>query len=327
MAAKIRLLHSFAPVFGAQFAILYLGMAGFAWQDIEVAPASVMAYTAMVAVALALVLAAFHWGQALALSSALTAALFLVMPAPLAVFSYAATGLGGNFPLVDASLAHLDALLGLERMVAASAPASALERGVAAFGPSIALVGLVGLMGFLNLIGRVDRILECAWLLMGSCVAGSVIAMVWPAEGASAFFAQGVSSGSLRTAAVASGPFTALRQGDVHLFSLGAAEMVVQFPSPVAGLALLGPLALRGFGLLTRIAALLAGLGLLALLLGAGHYLADVLAGSALMLAGFALLRLSGASAGWRGLMAQHGGNAPQGSSVSAIRTGWALRG
>jgi len=245
-----------------------------------------------------LVLIAGRIGNRAATASALSIALFLSMPAPLAVFSYACAALGASLPLMDAVLARIDAQLGFDWLPVVAwfnrSPAGIAVLGAAYHGTIAALVyGLV----FLNLIGRRDRLVELAVMVIGTCLIANILSGVVPAAGAYVHFQP---DETVRGAISADAGiwhlvhFEALRSGSFSRFSLSATEGLVTFPSFHTAAAMCVPLALRGYGPLTALAWLAAAAIIVSTIPIGGHYLIDVVAGAAITLALHALLRARG---------------------------------
>lgn len=295
MAEKLALLRAYAPVFAGLAALLLAGMALLAALGIAIAPASLRIIGLLVAISAAALAAAGLLGGVRALGGALALALFLLIPAPLAVFSYATAALGAARPLVDAELAGLDGLIGFDWLAAVALvnqwPGLVAALGYAYHGTIIALIYV---LVFLNVLGRHDRVLEFMWLVVGTCVAANVFSGLWPALGAYVHFQPGeaVRSAISSDAGVWHlGQFEALRSGAFRTLDLAATEGLVTFPSYHTAMALSALIAVRGFGPVTWFAGAGTGAVVVSTVPIGGHYLIDVLAGAALTYAVFLLVR------------------------------------
>jgi membrane-associated phospholipid phosphatase len=296
--ANLALIRAFAPPFALLGACLGAGLIGFGWLDIAMDGASWRTLALIVAISGAAVLAAARLGGRTATASALCLALFLMMPAPLAIFSYACAGLGANLPLADAALARIDAALGFDWLAAVAwfnrFPTLVWLLGHAYHGT---IVPLVYVLVLLNVMGRRDRIIEFTMLFIGTCVAAAILSGLVPAIGAYVHFRPGE---ALRSAISDDAgvwhlaQFEALRAGTLHEFRLTATEGLVTFPSFHTAAALCVPLALRGLGALTALAWAVAGAIILSTIPIGGHYLIDVIAGAGMTVALHGLLLRSG---------------------------------
>lgn len=289
MPDKRQLLVAFAPVFGLLGLSMIVSLLILGWLGITVTPGSFRTFGLVVLMAATLVGAAWRWGHVTALSSGLSAALFLLIPAPMAMFSYAMAGLGAARPLFDADLARVDALMGFD-WLATVAFVNQFPLGVKLLGHAYhgTIAPLIYLLVFLNVVGRHDRLVEFAWMFTGTCLLASAMSALWPAMGAYIHFRP---DDTLRSAISGDAGvwhlvhFEQLRAGTFRVFSLAQTEGLVTFPSFHTAAALVIPLALRGYGILTGLAWACAVAVLVSTVPIGGHYLVDVLAGAAVTLA------------------------------------------
>ncbi|MGL4728243.1 MAG: phosphatase PAP2 family protein [Bosea sp. (in: a-proteobacteria)] len=293
-AANLALIRAFALPFALLGLSFGLGLLAFGWLGITMDAGSWRTIGLIIAISTSVVLAAARLGNVVATSSALCVALFLMMPAPLAMFSYACAGLGANLPLMDTTLARIDAAYGFDWLGAVSwfnqHPTLVWLLGHAYHGT---IVPLIYVLVLLNVLGRRDRIVAFMTLFIGTCVAANILSGLVPAIGAYVHFAPGE---TLRSAISNDAgvwhlaQFEALRAGTLTQFKLTATEGLVTFPSFHTAAALCVPLALRGLGALTALAWAVAGAIIISTIPIGGHYLIDVIAGAAMTFALHALL-------------------------------------
>jgi membrane-associated phospholipid phosphatase len=296
--ANLALIRTFALPFALLAGALVLGLLIFGWVGIALDAASWRMIALILAAAAVLVLAAARLGNETATASALCAAIFLMMPAPLAIMSYACASLGGNLPLTDPALARIDAKLGFDWLATVAwfnrFPELVKLLGHAYHGT---LAPLIYALVLLNVLGRRDRLIEFMTLFIGSCIAANILSALVPAIGAYVHFQPGA---ALRSAISADAGvwhlahFETLRAGTFTRFSLTATEGLITFPSFHTAAALCVPLALRGLGVLTGLAWLAAGFIILSTIPIGGHYLIDVIAGAAMTLAMHGLILRAG---------------------------------
>jgi membrane-associated phospholipid phosphatase len=289
VADNFALIRAFAPPFALLAAALLAGALAFGWLGISIDAPSWRTMGMLLAIASAMVFAAARLGNNVATASALSVAIFLLLPAPLAVLSYACAAFGANLPLMDATLARIDAALGFDWLGAVAwfngHPTLVWLLGHAYHGT---IVPLIYVFVLLNVLGRRDRLVEYAVLLIGSCILANILSGLVPAIGAYAHFQPGQ---ALRNAISADAGiwhlahFEALRGGSFTLFSLTATEGLVTFPSFHTAAALCVPLALRGLGALTGLAWAVAAAIIISTIPIGGHHLIDVIAGAAMTLA------------------------------------------
>jgi hypothetical protein len=297
-SANLALIRTFALPFALLAGAIALGLMVFGWTGIGLDAASWRTMALVYAAAAALVLAAARLGNETATASALCAALFLMMPAPLAIMSYACASLGGNLPLTDPALARIDAMLGFDWLATVAwfnrFPELVKLLGHAYHGT---LAPLIYALVLLNVLGRRDRLIEFMTLFIGSCIAANILSALVPAIGAYVHFQPGT---ALRSAISADAGvwhlahFETLRAGTFTRFSLTATEGLITFPSFHTAAALCVPLALRGLGVLTGVAWLAAGFIILSTIPIGGHYLIDIIAGAGMTLALHALIVKAG---------------------------------
>jgi membrane-associated phospholipid phosphatase len=288
-ANNLALIRAFALPFGLLAGAMALGLLIFGWTGIVIDAVSWRTLAVIGAIAATLVLAAARLGNETATAAAISVAIFLVIPAPLAILSYATASLGGHLPLADAGLARIDAALGFDWLAAIewfnAYPSLIWLLGHAYHGT---IVPLIYVFVLLNVLGRRDRLVEFMTLFIGTCIAANVLSGFIPAIGAYVHFQPET---ALRSAISADAGvwhlahFEALRSGLFTRFSLTAAEGLVTFPSFHTAAALCLPLALRGFGALTAIAWAAALAIIVSTVPIGGHYLIDVIAGAAMTLA------------------------------------------
>jgi membrane-associated phospholipid phosphatase len=288
-AANLALIRAYALPFAMLGLCFTLGVLAFGWLGYTIDAGSWRTIGLILAISASAVLAAAWLGNVTATSSALCLALFLMMPAPLAIISYAAAGLGANLPLMDSTLARIDAAYGFEWLAAVAwfnqSPTLIWLLGHAYHGT---IVPLIYVMVLLNVIGRRDRIVEFMTLFIGTCVAASLLSGLVPAIGAYVHFKpdEALRSAISNDAGVWHlAQFEALRAGTFSHFKLTATEGLVTFPSFHTAAALCVPLALRGLGVLTALAWAVAGAIIISTIPIGGHYLIDVIAGGALTFA------------------------------------------
>lgn len=238
--------------------------------------------------------AAFAGGPFLLKSEAarlggLTAAAFVAMLAPLSLMSYATTSLGAFFPLHDEFFAEIDQKMGFDWLAAIALVntwPTVVDVLKASYHYTIAAV--IYALAFLNVVKRTDRIVELFWGVVLTCVAANIISAALPAAGAYVWH-QPIQD--IRSAISADSGvwhmkhFEALRDGSFRLFDLSSTEGLVTFPSYHTAMALLIPLAMRGFGVVTALAWCFALIVVASTIPIGGHYLIDVLAGAGLAFA------------------------------------------
>ena len=295
MTEKQRLLFAFAPVFGALALLFMASVLIFGWLNIVMAPENLRMVGFVTLGCAVLVAAAWHWGNLAVLSACLCVVYFLLLPTPMAMFSYASTGLGAARPLFDADLASMDAAMGFDWLAALAWfnqwPPLVELLGLAYHGT---IVPLIYLLVFLNVVGRHDRLVEFAWMFLGTCVLANILSGLWPAHGAYVHFRP---DDALRSAISSDAGvwhlvhFEQLRAGTFHNFKLAETQGLVTFPSFHTAAALVIPIALRGYGVLTAMAWAMAATVLASTVPIGGHYLVDVVAGTAMTLFCFWLVK------------------------------------
>lgn len=216
----------------------------------------------------------------------LTAAGFIGMIAPLSTLSYALTSVGAAFPLQDQLFASIDRAFRLDWL--------ATVRFLNEFPLAIKILdasyhytifGMIYSLVFLNVVGRPERVLEFFWGVILTCIIVGVIAALLPAVGAYPFHAP---AKDVRSAIAVEagiwhlGDFEALRNRTFTVFDMNEAEGLVTFPSFHTAMALLIPLALRGYGWVTAAAWAFALVVVLSTVPIGGHYFVDVAAGALL---------------------------------------------
>jgi membrane-associated phospholipid phosphatase len=288
-AANLALIRAFALPFGVLAGALTVGLVVFGWLGIAVDALSWRTMVLVLAIASGLVCAAAWLGNAVATSSALSVAWFLLMPAPLAIFSYAAAGLGAGMPLTDGALARIDRWLGFDWLAVVAwfneSPALIWLLGYAYHG-TIAL--LIYVLVLLNVLQWRDRIVEFMVLVVGTCLLAALLSGVVPAAGAYVHFRP---DAAVRSAISSDAgvwhlaQFEALRAGTFTRFSLPATEGLITFPSFHTAAALCVPLALRGLGAVTALAWAAAGMVVVSTVPIGGHHLIDVIVGAMMTLA------------------------------------------
>jgi membrane-associated phospholipid phosphatase len=209
------------------------------------------------------------------------------------LFSYTAIAASAPFPTIDAKLAAIDAAMGFDWITAlAFVGKSPFITSVLEFFYHKTIIGLLYVLLFLWVAGRYDRLIEYFWLFTLCAFAANVISIFLPAAGAFVLHAPG---DEIRGAVPASSGvwhlahFNALRDGTFSVFDPYMAEGLITFPSFHTASAVLIALALRGYGLITAVASVVAALIVASTVPIGGHHLIDVVAGTALV---FVLLPL-----------------------------------
>ena len=237
----------------------------------------------------------------------LSASAFVAMAAPLSLMSYALASLGAFFPLQDGAFAAIDKATGFDWLATIAAVNNwpvAVEILKAGYHYTIAAV--IYALVFLNVIKRADRVAEFFWAMMLTCVAANVLSAILPAAGAYVWHAP---SFEVRSAISADSGlwhmkhFEALRDGSFRMFDLASTEGLVTFPSYHTAMALLIPLAMRGYGVITALAWVFAGVVVASTVPIGGHYLIDVVIGAGLALACVRMLSGVGANMPLSGLL------------------------
>ncbi|MGX1787496.1 phosphatase PAP2 family protein [Bosea sp. NPDC055332] len=288
-AANLMLIRAVALPFGLLAGALVAGLLSFAWLGITIEPASWRTMGLVLAIASGFVLAAAWLGNAVATSSALSVAWFLLMPAPLAIFTYATAGLGAGMPLMDPVLARVDSWLGFDWLAVVAwfneSPTLVWLLGYAYHGT---IVPLIYVLVLLNVLQWHARIVEFMVLLVGTCLLAAVLSGIVPAVGAYVHFRP---DETVRSAISADAgvwhlaQFEALRAGTFTRFSLPATEGLITFPSFHTAAALCVPLALRGLGAVTALAWAVAGAIIISTIPIGGHHLIDVIVGAMMTVA------------------------------------------
>ncbi len=301
ISANLTLIRAFALPFGLLGAGLGLGLIIFGWLGISVDTGSWRTMMLILAIASALVGAALVLGGRAATSAALTAALFLAMAPPLAIFSYACAGLGAGVPLMDTRLAAIDAAYGFDWLTTVAwfnqHPTLIWLLGHAYHGT---IVPLIYVLVLLNVIGRQDRLIAFMTLFVGSCLISSMLSGLIPAIGAYVHFRP---DDAIRGAISADAgvwhlaQFEALRAGTFTQFRLAATEGLVTFPSFHTAAALTILLALRGLGAVTALAWATCVAIIVSTIPIGGHHLIDVIAGAVLTVALHGLIVWTGVGA------------------------------
>lgn len=288
-AANLALIRAFALPFGMLAGVLAAGLLSFAWLGITIEPASWRTMGLVLAIASGFVLAAAWFGNAVATSSALSVAWFLLMPAPLAIFSYAAAGLGAGMPLMDPALARIDRWLGFDWLTVVAwfneSPVLIWLLGYAYHGT---IAPLIYVLVLLTVLQWRDRIVEFMVLVVATCLLAAVLSGIVPAAGAYVHFRpdEAVRSAISSDAGVWHlAQFEALRAGTFTRFSLPATEGLITFPSFHTAAALCVPLVLRGLGAVTALAWAVAGVVIVSTIPIGGHHLIDVIVGAVMTLA------------------------------------------
>lgn len=207
-----------------------------------------------------------------------TAAQLLLLFAACAVLSYLVTTTA--LPLQDAALARADHLLGFDwlawfRWVYERPPLHALLH----LAYASALPQLIAIVVYLALSGQSARNSELIWILALSLLVIIPISGMLPA--ASAWVYYGVTD---LVQAIHLPDFTALRAGQMRELDLTQLEGLITFPSFHTTLGIVLPYALRKQRAVFVPAALLNGVMILSVPSEGGHYLVDVIAGSAVAL-------------------------------------------
>jgi membrane-associated phospholipid phosphatase len=183
-------------------------------------------------------------------------------------------------PLTDAALARADHLLGFDwpSWLAWVSGHPSLRR-LLHYAYFSATPQIVAITLYLGLSGQPERNAEFVWTLLLSILLVIVVSTLLPAEGALAYFnaTQIIWPSHLAD-------FTALRDGRLHDIDLMHLEGLITFPSFHTTLGVLFVYVLRA----RRLPLLLAGVLNLAMILSVpvegGHYLVDVIAGTAVAL-------------------------------------------
>ncbi len=283
----VPLYASYAMVLG--FSILVLQIRGISISD---KTWQALAITVMLAGTLAGAAHLFRSGGVRL--AGLTASAFVVMAAPLSLMSYAFASLGAFFPLQDGTFAAIDKAIGFDWLATVAAVNDwpvAVQIMTAAYHYTIAAV--IYALVFLNVTKRADRIAGFFWAIMLTCIAANLMSAILPAAGAYVWHAP---SFEVRSAISADSGlwhmkhFEALRDGSFRMFDLASTEGLVTFPSYHTAMALLMPLALRGYGVITAMAWAFAGVVVASTIPVGGHYLIDIIVGAGLALASARIL-------------------------------------
>ena len=281
----------YAAMLAAAVAILTL-------QGISVSQGSVEAASLAAALVAGLIGLGCVLRSDLAMLATLTSAAFIGMIAPLSMLSYAMTSLGAAFPLQDHLFASIDGFFQLDWLATvAFLNGSSLLIKVLHASYHYTIFGMIYALVFLNVVRRPERVLEFFWGVVLTCLIVGVVAALLPAVGAYPYYgpAQDARSAIAADAGVWHlGDFEALRNRTFVQFELHKAEGLVTFPSFHTAMALLIPLAMRGYGSVTVAAWVFALVVVLSTIPIGGHHFVDVAAGAALTfltLAGLARVR------------------------------------
>lgn len=209
------------------------------------------------------------------------------------VLSYLAATI--NLPLVDASLAAFDRALGFNWMgllefVNVHSYFGHLTNAIyyAAF-PELALLIL-----FLAATRKSNEMNELIDIYWSTLLLAIVFSALFPALDPVGFYSPSLDG--LQTVRATAGTvhlpdYLALRSGTYDTFDFGAMQGIISFPSFHAALALMMIWAVRHLPWLLAFSLFFNGLMLLATLTEGGHYLADVAAGSLLLIAAVSVRR------------------------------------
>ena len=289
------ILKAFLPLCLLLAGVEAFSLAVFGFKGIGVSADTWMTLATASLLGFAAVGAAYWHGSAVSMRIAVSFALFLQMPAALALFSYATTALGASFATTDSLLARIDAAMGVDWLAIVAwfnqSPVliEILER---TYHGTIAMV--IYVLVLLNLMGRTRAIFHYFLLVIVTCLVCSGASLVIPALGAFVFFQP---DEALRSAIPADAGiwhlqhFEALRAGTFRVFDMSATEGLVTFPSYHTAVALSVPLALRGLGAISGIAWAAATVVVVSTVPIGGHYVIDVIAGAAIAIAADRIIR------------------------------------
>ncbi len=294
MPTGAALFRLFAPIYISFALVLIVSVAVLQARGISITPESWKALAITIALATTLAGAPFLCRSEIARLAGLSLAAFVSMPAPLSLLSYAAASLGARFPLQDAGFAAIDKAIGLDWLafVALVNEWPTLVHILKA-GYHYTIAAVIYALAFLNVIRRADRVAEFVWAMFLTCIVANIVSALLPANGAYVWHAP---AADIRSAISADSGvwhlqhYEALRAGTFRFFDLARTEGLVTFPSYHTAMALLIPLALRGFGVVTALGWIFAAIVVVSTIPIGGHYLIDVICGVALAVACVAVL-------------------------------------
>ena len=279
----------FVPLYTGYGTVLVLSLLVLQARGIGISDKTWVALTITVTLAATLAGAAHLFRSDAVRLAGLTASAFVAMAAPLSLMSYALASLGAFVPLQDGAFATIDRAIGFDWLgTVAMVNDWPLAVQVMSAGYHYTIAAVIYALVFLNVTGRADRVAGFFWAIMLTCVAANVLSAILPAAGAYVWHAP---SSDMRSAISADSGlwhmkhFEALRDGSFRMFDLASTEGLVTFPSYHTAMALLIPLALRGYGVITALAWAFAGVVVASTIPIGGHYLIDVIVGSGLALA------------------------------------------
>jgi membrane-associated phospholipid phosphatase len=286
MPAPHPYLRAFAPLFAMYAAMLAASVAILTLRGISVSQGSAESMALAAALVAGLIGLGCVLRSDLAMLATLTSAAFIGMIAPLSILSYALTSLGAVFPLQDQLFASIDSFFQLDWLATVSF-LNGSPLLIAALDASYhyTIFGMIYALVFLNVVRLPERVLEFFWGVVLTCLSVGLVAALLPAVGAYPYYAP---SQEARSAIAADagvwhlGDFEALRNRTFVLFELNKTEGLVTFPSFHTAMALLIPLAMRGYGLVTAAAWVFALVVVVSTIPIGGHYFIDVVAGAAL---------------------------------------------
>lgn len=282
-------IRHFVPLFLSYLAIIVLSVLVLQIRGIGISHETWKALATTTSVAFGIAAATHVFKSDAARLAGMTVAAFIAMMAPLSVMSYAFASLGAFFPLQDGTFAAIDRAMGFDWLATVAFVnewPTAVEVMKAGYHYTIAAVMYA--LVFLNVVKRIDRLTEFFWAMMLTCVAANVLSAVMPALGAYVWYAPAY---DIRNAISADSGvwhlkhFEALRDGSFKVFDLASTEGLVTFPSYHTAMALLIPLAMRGYGAITAVAWVVASIVVASTVPIGGHYLIDVIAGGLLAVA------------------------------------------
>ncbi len=319
MPVTVRPLRLFSPLFAVFGLVLSLSLLILQARGISVSAKSWQAIAITFALASTLAGAAHLFRSEVVRLSGLTAAAFVAMPAPLSVMSYALASLGAHFPLQDGMFAAIDRSMGFDwlAIVADVNEWPALVKLLEA-GYHYTIGAVIYALAFLNVIKRADRIAEFFWAMTLTCIAANVLSALLPAAGAYVFHAPPMEMRSAISADAGiwhMNHFEALRNGGFRVFDLATTEGLVTFPSYHTAMALLIPIVMRGYGVVTALAWTFAAIVVASTVPVGGHYLIDVIVGAALAFGCVRILSLAGLAKGGKGDERQDAAALPEPSS------------
>ncbi len=281
--------HLFVPLYASYATILALSLLLLQARGIGISDKTWAALAITVTLAATLAGAAHFFRSDAIRLAGLTASAFVAMAAPLSVMSYALASLGAFFPLQDSTFAVIDKAIGFDWLATIAVVNDwPVALDVLKSGYHYTIAAVIYALVFLNVIKRADRVAEFFWAMMLTCIAANVLSAILPAAGAYVWHAP---SFDVRSAISADSGlwhmkhFEALRDGSFRVFDLASTEGLVTFPSYHTAMALLIPLAMRGYGPITALAWAFAAIVVASTVPIGGHYLIDVIVGAILALA------------------------------------------